>query len=230
MDFRCAPTPVAKVQSVSFTYDGQHDAVFLTSTYTDINSQPSSTEPVSSTASHPPPPPPPPSHSNNSNIGAIVGGAVGGFVALSLVAFAIFWFVRRRKTPPAQQVTPSMEGAPMEQGPPTGAGLNAAKASPSPSSPVQSEWRDSMMTVLSPGSNPASPQTWMDQPVSPGSQSVLSQGVPQPAAHEMSGGPVQPRVYEMSGDPTHPQVYRMMGDGAHGRVYEMTGDNAYSQT
>ncbi|KAL6406549.1 hypothetical protein AUP68_09348 [Ilyonectria robusta] len=230
VDFRCAPTPVARVQSVSFTYDGQHDAGFLTSTYTDINSQASSTKPVSSTTSHPPPLPPPPSHTNHSNTGAIVGGAVGGFVAVSLVAFAIFWFVRRRKTAHAQQVAPPMEGAPVEQGPPNGAALNAAKASPSPSSAVQSEWRDSMMTVLSPGSNPTSPQAWLDQPVSPGDQSVLSEGVSPPVAHEMSGGSVQPRVYEMSGDPAHPQVYRTMGDRAHPRVYEMTGDNSYFRT
>lgn len=87
-----------------------------------------------------------------------------------------------------------------------------------------------MMTVLGPGSNPVSPQTWIDQPVSPGGQSAASQDVPQPAIHEMSGGPVQPHVCEMSGDPAHPQVYRMMGDRAHPRVYEMTGDYAYSQT
>lgn len=122
-----------------------------------------------------------------------------------------------------------MEVAPMEQGPPNGARLNAAKESPSPGSAVQSEWRDSMMTVLSPGSNPTSAQAWLDQPVSPGDQSVLSEGVSPPVAHEMSGGSVQPRVYEMSGDPAHPQAYRTMGDRGHPRVYEMTGDN-YFQT
>ncbi|KAH6885173.1 hypothetical protein B0T10DRAFT_539611 [Thelonectria olida] len=206
-DYRCAPTPINRVQSVYFTYNGQNDAQFLTATYTDINSDMSSIEPVSSTI----PPPPPPSPPNHVNIGAIIGGAIGGFVAVSLIAFTIFLFIRSRKTTPVQQV------APMEQAPPNGIASNAGKASPS--SPVQSEWRGSMMTVLGSGSNPSSPQAWMNQPVSPGGQSAASQGVPQPmfqpVTHERSGGPVQPQVYEMVGDYTHPRVYELIGDPAH---------------
>ncbi|KAH7109181.1 hypothetical protein B0J13DRAFT_600656 [Dactylonectria estremocensis] len=181
-DYRCAPTPVARAQSVSFTYDGQIDAKFLTSTFTVINSLISSTEPVSSTVPPPASPPPP----NHVNVGAIVGAVIGGCVAVSLMALTIFWFVRRRKTRPVQQVTPSMLVDPMEQVPPTGTGPNDGK--PGLNSHVPSEWRDSMMTMLGSGSNPASPQHWMVQPVSPGGQSVASQGVPQSETHEMSRG------------------------------------------
>lgn len=217
---------MTRVSSVSFTYDGQNNADLITTTYTRTNSHISSTEPVFSTIPPPPPPSrlPPPNHHN---VGAIIGGAIGGFVALSLIAFAIFWFVRRRKkddTPPVQQLPSPMQVAPMEPAPSTGAAPidpNAGKTGPN--SPVQSEWRGSMMTVPSSVSNPASPQGWMNQPVSPSVQSAASQGVPQPipqqhVAHEMSGDSVRPQVYEMSGDPVQPQVYEMIGAYAHPRV------------
>lgn len=208
-----------------FTYDGQNNADFVTTTYTLSNSHISSTEPVSSTLTPPPPlsPPPPP---NDHHVGAIIGGAVGGFVALSLIAFAIFWFVRRSKkddTPPVQQLPSSMQVAQMEQAPSTGtAPIDPNAGKTGPNTLVQSEWRGSMMTVPSSASNPASPQGWMNQPVSPSVQSAASQGVPQPipqhVAHEMSGGPVQPQVYEMIGDSAHPRFYEMIGDSAHPQI------------
>ncbi|EXK76958.1 hypothetical protein FOQG_18316 [Fusarium oxysporum f. sp. raphani 54005] len=215
-DYRCSSTPATRVSSVSFTYNGQKNAGFVTTTYTVSDSQVVSTKSASSTippssSSSPTPPP------NNNNIGAIIGGAIGGFVALALVILAIFCFVRRSKKDNTRSPT---QVAPMEQAPLSGSGPidpNAGKTGPNP--PVQSDWRSSTMTVRSSPSNPASPQGWMDQPVSPSVQSQASQGVLQPIgqhmAYEMSGESVQPRAHEMTGDSTRPRVYEMVGDSTH---------------
>ncbi|RFN50615.1 hypothetical protein FIE12Z_5119 [Fusarium flagelliforme] len=109
-DYICAPTRA--LQSVSFTVDTERAAQFITATvpltvgqatetetsYTFIETD---TEPVTtsiSEASKTIPPPPSPSSKPDSNLGAIIGGAVGGFAALLLIVLAIFWFVRRLKS------------------------------------------------------------------------------------------------------------------------------------
>ncbi|PNP51113.1 hypothetical protein FNYG_15918 [Fusarium nygamai] len=232
-DYRCVPTRETRASSVSFTYKDQKNAGLVTATYTNSNSQTVSTEFVSSTTSsssstapppssattHPPPSPP----SNSNNIGAIVGGAIGGFVALSVVILAIFWFVRRSKkdgTPPAQRPGSPSLATPMEQTQLNGTSpFNPSARKLGPESPVQSEWRRSMMTVPSSAGNPASPQSWMNQSSSPTTPSTASQGVaqliPQPIAYEMSGDSVQTETHGMMGDPTRSRVYEMVGDAPH---------------
>ncbi|PCD20812.1 hypothetical protein FGRA07_04964 [Fusarium graminearum] len=100
-DYRCSSTPATRVSTASFTYIGQENANFVTTTLNvpESVSQSSSTESASvasssstiTSSTSPPsntlPPKPPPSSQNN--LGAIIGGAVGGFAALSLVLFGI---------------------------------------------------------------------------------------------------------------------------------------------
>lgn len=217
-DFRCISTPESQDHSVSFTYDGQKNADFVTTTYTVTNggSSASLTESTQSTSSTAPAPAPSP-HSKSSNIGAIVGGAVGGFAALCLLAFAIFWFVRRSRkkkiSSPVQDHPWPLDQDPMEQVSPNGTtplDPNAAKTGPN--SPVQSEWRGSMVTAVSSlPSHPASPEAWVTQ-LSPVGQNDSSPGAPQTMLPEMSGGPVQHHLYEMIGDTVHVPVYEMTGD------------------
>ncbi|SPJ88703.1 uncharacterized protein FTOL_12597 [Fusarium torulosum] len=237
-DYRCAPTPETRVSSVFFTYNGQINAEFITTAYTVSNSRTPSTELVSSATSPSspltPPPPSSPAHqppSNDHNIGPIIGGAIGGFVALSVVALAIFWFVRQSKKDNTRSPT---QVTPMEQAQLTGTApidLNAGKMGPD--SPVQSEWRSSTMTVPSSVGNPASPQGWMDQPGSPSIQRAASQEapqtMPQQIPYEMSGDSLQPQAYEMIGDSTRPRVYEMVGDSTRPWVYESVADSAHSR-
>ncbi|KAJ9419481.1 hypothetical protein QL093DRAFT_2591084 [Fusarium oxysporum] len=217
--------------SVSFAYKDQENAGLVTATYTNGDSQIVSIELVSSTTSSssstvslPSSPPAPSSRSSSNKIGAIIGGAIGGFVALSLVSLAIFWFVRRSKedgTPPAERLRSPSQFSPMEQTQLTGTSsfnLNAGK--PGPDSSVQSEWRSSMMTVPSSAGNSASPQGWMNQPGLPGAQSAASQGIP----------PLIPQAvpYEMSGDSVQTETHGIHGDRRRSRVYEMVGDAPHS--
>ncbi|KAH7489282.1 hypothetical protein HZ326_22996 [Fusarium oxysporum f. sp. albedinis] len=227
-DYRCVSTPETRASSVFFTYKDQKDAGLVTATYNNADSQVVSTEFVSSTTSAsssnaapssssttPPSPSPPPSSRNN--IGAIIGAAIGGFVALSVVSLAIFWFVRRSKQDGAQQVTPmeqtQLNGTPLY--------MNARKpdSGPGPGSSVQSEWRSSMITVPIYAGDSASPQGWMNESGSPGAQSSASQGVsqliPQPVPYEMSGDSLQTEGHSIMRDPTRSQVYEMVGDSPH---------------
>ncbi|KAG8671067.1 hypothetical protein FPOAC2_04387 [Fusarium poae] len=215
-DFRCSSTPATRVSSVYFTYMGQENARFATTTYggesvsetstTESTTSSSSTIPPSSSSSSSSSSNPPPSSQNN--LGAIIGGAVGGFVALSLVIFGIVWFVRQSRKKSRHSIPVNQ----MEQDPLSDP--NTGKTGPT--SPAQSDWRDSTMTALS-SPNSASPQAWMNQPVSPSAQSDTSQGMlptmGQHLAYEMSGESAQPphemgdnRVYEMEGDPNRPWV------------------------
>ncbi|RGP67335.1 hypothetical protein FSPOR_6095 [Fusarium sporotrichioides] len=212
-DYRCSSTTASRVSSVFFTYIGQVDASFATTTI-DLGASGSVTSASKTTAStsstKPPSPtiPPNSSHSSQSNLGAIIGGAVGGFVAIALLIFGIVWFVRqsRKKRRHLTLVNP------MEQNPLSGP--NAGKTGPA--SPDLSNWRDSTITAMS-SPNSASPQTWMNHPVSPSAQSDTSQGIMptmgQHLTHEMSGESAQPpyemedtRVCEMAGDSTRPWV------------------------
>lgn len=107
-DFRCASTSVASAQSIDFTYSGQDDRVFTTSTWSDSTAAPLSTERASlssasdesstsesssSSDTGTATPAPAPS-GGGTNVGAIVGGTVGGVAVLALIGFGIF-FMRR---------------------------------------------------------------------------------------------------------------------------------------
>jgi hypothetical protein len=195
-DYRCAPTPVTRVESVSFTYKGQDHAEFFTTTLThgDITSiEPTPTTTPETSATIPPPPPPPPK--SEPNIGAIIGGAIGGFIALSLVALAIFWSVRRSK----KNDTPPSQAASMQQAPQIGiTPVDRSRGKTSATSPVQPEWRDSVITV---------PNEVTSQPRSPSSQSAAyqrdQQPAPPPVAYELSGDRLEPPIQEISGDFVH---------------------------
>ncbi|KAH7179026.1 uncharacterized protein B0J16DRAFT_357206 [Fusarium flagelliforme] len=215
VDYRCSSTPGTRASSADFTYRGQENAGIVTTIIpldgrritttkpTESSSSADSTSSTTSASSSPSPDPP----SSQNNLGAIIGGAIGGFAALSFVIIAIFWFIRqskRKQHPPPTQVS-QMEQAPLS---------DSMAGKPVPTSPVQSEWRGSMMTAFS-SPHSTSPQGWPNAPVSPSAQSEMSQGILPPRGsnlpHEMSGESVQrqahemgdSRVYEMEGDPNH---------------------------
>jgi hypothetical protein len=102
---------------------------------------------------------------SKTNVGAIVGGTIGGFVVLSLLVLGIIWFMRRNKkngdTPPPQPAIvpqPPVPQTPADTVPP----MSQHYAKSGVTSPTQSEWRDSMVTTQSPGS-PVSNMTWTGQ-------------------------------------------------------------------
>lgn len=212
-DYRCSSTPATRVSSVDFTYRGQENAAFVTTLMPLSGPRISSTKSTESSSSidssasisassFPSTDLP----SSKNNLGAIIGGAIGGFAALSLVIIAIFWFVRQsrqKQHPPPTQVS-QMEQAPLS---------DSMGGKPVPTSPVHSEWRGSMMTAFS-SPHSASPQAWLHPPVSPSAQSDMSQGILPPMGnnltHEMSGESVQPTPQEMG----------------NSRVYEMAGDSS----
>ncbi|EKJ70349.1 hypothetical protein FPSE_09566 [Fusarium pseudograminearum CS3096] len=219
-DYRCSSTPATRVSTASFTYIGQENANFVTttlnvaesvsqsssteseSTASNSSTIPSSTSPPSDTSPSKSPP------SSKSNLGAIIGGAVGGFAALSLVLFGIAWFLRQSRKKNRQ----SIQVNPMEQDPLSDPNIGK----PDPRSPVPSDWRGSTVTALS-SPYSASPQVWMNHPMSPSAQSDMSQAMSptlgEHLAYEMSGESAQPphemgdtRVYEMAGDNDHRMV------------------------
>ncbi|PTD04095.1 hypothetical protein FCULG_00000016 [Fusarium culmorum] len=214
VDYRCSSTQATRASSADFTYRGQENAGVVTTIIplngrrisktkpTESISSADSTSSTTSASSSSSPDPP-----NSNNLGAIIGGAIGGFAALSLVIIAIFWFIRQSKKkqhPPPTQVS-QMEQAPLS---------DSMAGKPVPTSPVQSEWRGSMMRAFS-SSHSTSPQGWLNAPVSPSAQSEMSQGILPPMGsnlpHEMSGESVQRQAHDM-GDS---RVYEMDGDSNH---------------
>lgn len=99
--------------------------------------------------------------SDGPNIGAIVGGSIGGFVALSLIVLGAVWLLRRNKknqTPPNQPapVPPPMQHqTPVSSVPP----MSEHTGLVSPASPTQSDWRGSSVAPTSTQS-PVSMQGW----------------------------------------------------------------------
>jgi len=77
----------------------------------------------------------------SSNTGAIAGGVVGGLAGLGLVIFAVFFFLRRKKTQDTQpRAAPSLDGQkPLV----TANSLRASAPSPSPSNPFSDPPQDS---------------------------------------------------------------------------------------
>ncbi|CAG7561924.1 unnamed protein product [Fusarium equiseti] len=97
VDYRCSSTQATRASSVDFTYRGQENAVFDTTMVPLTGSRISSIKPTessssadSSSSTSASTSPSADSPSSNNNLGAIIGGAIGGFAALSLVVIAIF--------------------------------------------------------------------------------------------------------------------------------------------
>ncbi|QPC69480.1 hypothetical protein HYE68_000232 [Fusarium pseudograminearum] len=192
--FECSESST-ELLTASFTFSGQINARLKTSTIyigpsdsqdtastetpTVSSTAPYSSSPTSTSSSSSPP-----SSSNQINLGAIIGGAVGGFVAISLVALAIFWTIRKSRNEKGRQ---SMQVDPLDH---SGGKTEA-----------QIDWRSSTATALS-WPTSASPQTGTGQPTSPSALSETSQGIMSPMrpqmTHEMSGESVQSPPHELA--------------------------------
>ncbi|CEF76532.1 unnamed protein product [Fusarium graminearum] len=194
------------ILTASFTFSGQINARLKTSpiyigasesqdTAVSETATASSTTPYSSSPASTSSPSSRPSSSDQTNLGAIIGGAVGGFVAISLVALAIFWTIRKSRNKKGHQ---SMQVDPLDH---SGGKTEA-----------QTDWRSSTATALS-WPTSASPQTGTGQPTSPSALSETSQGIMSPMrpqmTHEMSGESVQSPPYEL----------------ADSRIYEIGSDS-----
>ncbi|WXC44750.1 hypothetical protein QX201_004486 [Fusarium graminearum] len=203
--FDCSESPT-DLLTASFTFSGQINARLKTSTIYIGTSESqdtavsetataSSTTPYSSSPASTSSPSSRPSSSDQTNLGAIIGGAVGGFVAISLVALAIFWTIRKSRNEKGHQ---SMQVDPLDH---SGGKTEA-----------QTDWRSSTATALS-WPTSASPQTGTGQPTSPSALSETSQGIMSPMrpqmTHEMSGESVQSPPYEL----------------ADSRIYEIGSDS-----
>lgn len=203
--FDCSESPT-DILTASFTFSGQINARLKTSpiyigasesqdTAVSETATASSTTPYSSSPASTSSPSSRPSSSDQTNLGAIIGGAVGGFVAISLVALAIFWTIRKSRNKKGHQ---SMQVDPLDH---SGGKTEA-----------QTDWRSSTATALS-WPTSASPQTGTGQPTSPSALSETSQGIMSPMrpqmTHEMSGESVQSPPYEL----------------ADSRIYEIGSDS-----
>ncbi|KAF5619865.1 uncharacterized protein FTJAE_11827 [Fusarium tjaetaba] len=214
--FRCATASVTAAQDVEFTYTSQKGRSFSTTMVSDetTSSIPSSSEPGSSSTEEPssttseaePTESDSGGGGSSTPVGAIVGGSIGGFVALSLVVLGAFWLWRKNKNKNAAQPSP--------QQPP----VTAASSMPPPgpygdtvppmaqhypksdvTSPTQSEWRESMITAQT-ATTPVQNQAWGQYP----------QGSPYPP---------QAQPQEL-----HPQGNQGLQDG---QVHEMPSDTNY---
>ncbi|KAM0204037.1 hypothetical protein ACHAPA_009419 [Fusarium lateritium] len=180
--FRCASSTLTGDQSVSFLYSGQKDRKLSTTFVSDEVATPTASETTESssgeqssttstttsattTSQEPEPQNTGGGGGSKTNVGAIVGGAIGGFVVLSLIVLGIIWFMRRNKKngdmPPQQPAVapqPPVPQTPADTVPP----MSQHYAKSGVTSPAQSEWRESMITAQSPGS-PVSNMTWTGQ-------------------------------------------------------------------
>ncbi|KAG4273406.1 hypothetical protein FPRO04_09770 [Fusarium proliferatum] len=224
-DYRCASTSVEKAQSVDFTYDGQKNANFKTTTLsdgiasqslsaTDTDSgsgsagQPSETETQAETTTTSEAPEPT-KKSKSTPVGAIVGGVVGGVALIGLIGLGVFCLLRRRKSKPEPAPAPAQPVMAQQQAPPP-APTNqnpypqqqyfqpAMQPYPDHSmaaSPAPSDARISMMSGPMSSVGPTSPGGWNQQPSPPPFHT------PAPA-YEMAGPEAreQEPVYEMGSD------------------------------
>ncbi|KAF4991239.1 hypothetical protein FGRMN_7954 [Fusarium graminum] len=185
-DFRCASRSLTAPQSVSFLYDNQDGRTFSTTFLADDTTssvagetaEPSSIESSiasatadpTATTSEAPESQKTGGGGDNTNLGAIIGGAIGGFVALSLVVLGIIWYWRHyrnnRQTPAQQPVgvpPPVVPQSPTDNVPPMVQHYPKSEVT----SATQSDWRHSMATTQNP-SSPVSNVTWMGQPPAEG--------------------------------------------------------------
>ncbi|KAF5591095.1 hypothetical protein FPANT_5828 [Fusarium pseudoanthophilum] len=221
-DYRCASTSVEDVQSVKFTYQGQKNANFVTTTLSDgiaseslsatdtgrtSADQASATETQTETTTTSEAPEPT-KKSKSTPVGAIVGGVVGGVALIGLIGLGAVCLLRRRKKPepvpaPAQPVMAQQQApppAPMNQNPYPQQQHYQPAAQPYPdhsmaASPAPSDARISMMSGPMSSVGPASPMGWNQQPSPPPFHT------PAPA-YEMAGPEAreQEPVYEMGSD------------------------------
>ncbi|KAH6867777.1 hypothetical protein B0T10DRAFT_419405 [Thelonectria olida] len=223
LGYKCASTSVAAIQSVEFTFDGQDNPGFITTTISDevsstssgestqvaVTSSGTSTGPDETSTTTSSTAPAETTHDGNPTpVGAIVGGVVGGVAVIALVVLGIIFILRRRNTnppanPPANQAPvnqPAMSYAP----PHTDQNLQHQQMVMPPdlkagmaTSPVQSDWRQSTLSGPSSAVSPVSQPGWTHQPF-PGTS-------PPPApAYEAPGHEAREPtpVYEMGGDHT----------------------------
>ncbi|KAF4949762.1 hypothetical protein FSARC_13409 [Fusarium sarcochroum] len=203
--FRCASATLTRDQSAEFTYNNQDNRDFSTTLVSDAEEstliesettesstgRSTTTDSATSTTEEPEPSDTDDSDSGGggTNVGAIVGGAIGGFVALSLVVLGAIWMWRKNKKPkdpPAEQPTavpppgptyhsgpvphPNIPEAPADEVPP----MSQYYPKTGVGSPTQSEWRDSMIS----SQNPNSPVSTWTGPHSTGGQTTPYQGAP----------------------------------------------------
>ncbi|KAJ9415094.1 hypothetical protein FOXG_14577 [Fusarium oxysporum f. sp. lycopersici 4287] len=223
-DYRCASTSVEDVQSVKFTYQGQKNANFVTTTLSDgIESQSTTvtntdsgsagqaseteTQTETTTTSDVPEPT---KKSKSTPVGAIVGGVVGGVALIGLIGLGAVCLLRRRKSKPEPASAPVQPVMAQQQPPPPPAPMNqnpypqqqhyqpAVQPYPDHSmaaSPAPSDARISMMSGPMSSVGPVSPGGWNQQPSPPPFHT------PAPA-YEMAGPEAreQEPVYEMGSD------------------------------
>ncbi|KAJ4328466.1 hypothetical protein N0V84_001150 [Fusarium piperis] len=187
-DYRCATESLSRAQGVSFTYDGQRGRTLTTTTVAEDIETPSppststtrepekseaeaetttesddvtttiTVDPARTTSAEPVATEP--GKSDGPNIGAIVGGSIGGFVALSLIVLGAIWLLRRNRknqTPPNQpaSVPPTMQQhTPAASVPP----MSEHAGLVSPTSPAHSDWRGSSIAPTT--QSPVSMQGW----------------------------------------------------------------------
>ncbi|KAF5694726.1 hypothetical protein FDENT_854 [Fusarium denticulatum] len=221
-DYRCASTSVENVQSVKFTYQGQKNANFVTTTLSDgiaseslsaTNTDRGSADQASATETQTETTttseaPEPTKKSKSTPVGAIVGGVVGGVALIGLIGLGAVCLLRRRKKAepapaPAQPVMAQQQApppAPMAQNPYPQQQHYQPAAQPYPdhsmtASPAPSDARISMMSGPMSSVGPASPMGWNQQPSPPPFHT------PAPA-YEMAGPEAreQEPVYEMGSD------------------------------
>ncbi|KAF5665175.1 hypothetical protein FHETE_6791 [Fusarium heterosporum] len=185
-DFRCATRSLTAPQSVSFLYDDQDGRTFSTTFLADDitpsvvgetaapssieSSITSATADPTTTTSEAPEPQKTGGGGGSTNLGAIIGGAIGGFVALSLVVLGVIWYwrhYRKNRETPAQQPVgvppPVVPQSPTDHVPPMVQHYPKSEVT----SATQSDWRYSMATTQNP-SSPVSNVTWMGQPPAEG--------------------------------------------------------------
>ncbi|KAI6774809.1 hypothetical protein HG530_001567 [Fusarium avenaceum] len=217
-DYRCASTPVKSVQSVKFTYEGEENPVFRTTTIggTSEKDIPTITEP-SNTGSREPTEtdtsttttsdvPAPTQKGKSAPIGAIVGGAVGGLALIGIIGIVVFFILRRRKPKPAANPAPAQPAMTQQQNPPAPHMNPNTYPQQQPYPPVASSYPDHSMTASPSPSDPH--MSMMSGPVSsvgPASPTGWNQHPSPPPFHTPAP------AYEMPGPEAREQepVYEM---------------------
>ncbi|RFN43629.1 hypothetical protein FIE12Z_12132 [Fusarium flagelliforme] len=221
-DYRCASTEVQSVQSVKFTYEGEENPSFHTSTIGGKSSQPIPTVtdfdttttrwPVETdTHTTTSDTPAATNKAKSMPVGAIVGGVVGGVAIIIFSGLGIFFLLWRRKPTPAADPTPAQPV--MVQQPPPAPPMNQIHyPQQQPYPPVTSSFPDSNMVSSPAPPNPhlsmisgpvsmsgASPPTAWNQHPSPPPPFHIST-----STHEMPGPEAreQEAVYEICTGPS----------------------------
>ncbi|KAF9772923.1 hypothetical protein IL306_009335 [Fusarium sp. DS 682] len=205
--FRCATATVTAAQEVEFIYTSQKGRSFSTTFVSDEtsstisfpeSSSETSTEPTSTSDAPEPTETESGGGGSSTPVGAIVGGSIGGFVALSLVVLGAIWLMRRNKNknapqPSPLQPSPATAAAMPPPGPQGDAVPPMTQYYPKSevTSPTQSEWRESMITAQS-ATTPVQNQSWGQYP--------QGQQYPQELHPQGQQGLQEGQVHEMPSD------------------------------